>query len=171
VDKPSPVREMILGLAAVIVQHDALAEQVRGQHRRNGRKQERCVRSREHVHDVVRGEPGKPRHIHQLIQNRPRVRHPSHPSRSGRKPGIDGNERGIDSIVAQQVHEGLRLYSLPPEYFETRRNDGHTHQAATFGLSRGTSRNRRHHISNERTVHRCRSRSRPRWFSLSMRSR
>ena len=99
----APVREMILGLAAVVVQHDALVEQPRGQHRGHRREQERRVRRGEDVRHVIARQPRQAGHIQQLVQRGPRVRQPAHPSHAEWKPWIDRDERRIHSVFTERA--------------------------------------------------------------------
>ena len=47
-----PVRQMIVGFPAVVVEHDAFVQAACDGHRGNRSQQKRPVRRREHVHDV-----------------------------------------------------------------------------------------------------------------------
>src|SRR5262245_27760054 len=52
-----PAAQMVLRLAAVVVEQDRLAVELRDQHRRRRRDYERKIRGRENMRDVEAGEP------------------------------------------------------------------------------------------------------------------
>src|SRR5262245_44112660 len=54
--RPRPAAQMVFSLAAVVVEQDPLAVELRDQHRRRRRDYERKVRGRENVRDI---EPGQ----------------------------------------------------------------------------------------------------------------
>ena len=97
-DERAPAREMVVGLATVVVEDHALAEPPRRQDRRHRAEQERPVRGGEDVHDIALGEAPQARSVERLGQHGPRVRAAPHPAEAARKRRVDGHERRPRSL-------------------------------------------------------------------------
>ena len=91
-DEAAPAREMVVGLATVVVEDHALAEAPRRQDRRHRAEQERPVGGGEDVHDIAPGEAPQARPVERLGQHGPRVRAAPHPAEAPRKRRVDGHE-------------------------------------------------------------------------------
>src|SRR5882762_5604336 len=113
-DEAPPPRQLIRRLSAVVVQHDALAEAARGQHRRQRGKQERPVGGGEDVDDIGVTEPGQAREIEGLVEHGSGVRVASEPPQAGRKARVDWNVRDVVTVAPEPGGDRSRLDELTP---------------------------------------------------------
>ena len=136
-DEAAPAREMVVGLAAVVVEDHALAEPPRRQDRRHRAEQERPVRGGEDVHDVALGEAPQARSVERLGQHGPRVRAAPHPAEAARKRGVDGHDADRVPFVAADAWP-----ASPPEPRGRRRYRG-SPRPSRFAAARARANDRR----------------------------
>ena len=91
-DEDPPPGQVILGLATVVMQHDASAPGAGRQDRGDGSQEKRPVRGREDVNDVGLSEAKEARDVKGLVNAGPDNRIAPEPPHSGGKPRVDGDE-------------------------------------------------------------------------------
>ena len=123
-DESAPSREMVVGLAAVVVQDHALAEAARGQDRRNRAEQERPVRRGEDVDHVASREPREARPVERLGQDGSRIRAAPHPAEAARERRVDRDEADLVALFFQMPGERRRLDPVAADDVEARHDHG-----------------------------------------------
>ena len=126
VDERPPVRQVIVGFAAVVVEHDALVVTAGDGHRGKRRQEKGPVRRREHVHHVGRSESRQSRQVRHLIDQRADVPDAAERSQRRGKPWIDRTKRDAIAVATQRLNQAVRLHALPAEYVEARRDNCYT---------------------------------------------
>ena len=118
---------MILGLAAVIVQHSLFAIQFGNQQRGGGREHKREVRRGKNMDHIVLANARQQRsHVPHRGHDCTQVLDCLHFSESTGKSRIDGEEPELQRRLSSQArHEPLGLYCLSPQNVERRCDDQH----------------------------------------------
>jgi len=128
-DEDPPPGQVILGLATVVMQHDASAPGAGRQDRGDGSQEKRPVRGREDMNDVGVPEAEEARKVEDLVHARPDNGIAAKPPQPGGKPRVDGDERDRIAVATQALHQGVRLNPVTPEDVETGGDQGDVHHA------------------------------------------